>query len=266
MKQLEQTIQQILTTCPCQQALLVRHLPSGRQFALNPDQLFPAASMIKLPIMYEVMRQASQGLLALEELLEVTEAVRVGGAGILQELRPGIALTVQELVTLMIVISDNTATNLLLNRIGLAAVNSTAEQLGLTNTVLRRRMMDFSAARAGQENHTSAADIAKLLEIMYQQTTLPPEYGELMLNILKRQQIRDKLPFYLPEDIAIAHKTGTLDGVEHDAGILFSAGGPYLISVMTAGLPTNYQGLQLVAQIGRAIFEYSHTPSARANC
>lgn len=259
MQQLKQTIQQILTTCPCQHGLLVRHLSSGRQFTLNPDQAFPAASMIKLPIMYEVMRQASQGRLALEERLEVTAAVRVGGAGILQELQPGLALTVQELVTLMIVISDNMATNLLLDRIGLAAVNRTTEQLGLSNTVLRRRMMDFAAARAGQENYTSAADIAKLLEIIYQPTTLPPEYGELMMNILKRQQVRDKLPFYLSEDIPIAHKTGTLDGVEHDAGILFTDGGPYLISVMTAGLPANYQGLQLVAQIGRAIFEYSQS-------
>jgi beta-lactamase class A len=87
---------------------------------------------------------------------------------------------------------------------------------------------------------------------------LPQEYGALMLDILTRQQIRDKLPFYLPEEIVIANKTGTLPAAEHDAGILFLPGGPYIISVMTGDLVANYEGIQLIASIGKTVYEHFH--------
>lgn len=257
MDALHQKIQAVLAQYPCRSGIVISHQTTGTRLEIQPDMVFPAASMIKVPIMVEVMRQAAAGLLALDQTVEITSQVQTGGAGILKELRPGITMTVRELVTLMIILSDNTATNLLIDLAGMGSINTAIAGLGLHSTVLRRKMMDFEAARTGKENLTSAADLAHLFSGMANGTLrLPIEYNELMLDILKRQQVRDKLPFYLPEEVIIAHKTGTLPGAEHDAGILFVPGGPWIICVLTAGLTANYEGLQLVGTIGKTIYDY----------
>lgn len=256
MEVLDQKIAALLASYTGRWGLVLINKSTGKVLKINPEMVFPAASMIKVPIMYEIMAQAAVGTIDLDASLVVKSDVRVGGAGILQELRPNITMTVRELVTLMIILSDNTATNMLINLVGMEAVNATMIDLGLKSTVLRRQMMDFDAARAGKENQTTAADVALLFEIIESSRDLPQEYGTLMLDILKRQQVRDKLPFYLPEETVIAHKTGTLTAVEHDGGILFLPSGSYIIAILTADLAANYQGLQLVASMGKIIYEH----------
>ncbi|HWR45305.1 serine hydrolase [Sporomusa sp.] len=256
MERLRRKIEAVLSTYTGRWGVVVVNHTTGDRLELNPGMVFPAASMIKVPIMYEIMRQAAAGMISLEETLGVTSGITTGGAGILKELRPGLTLTVRELVTLMIILSDNTATNMLIDLAGMDNVNNTMTGLGLKSTVLRRRMMDFDAARAGLENGISAADLALLLAQVLDSTMLPPAYGAMMLDILKRQQINDKLPFFLPEETVIAHKTGTLPGVEHDAGILFLPDGPYTICVLSADLTANYLGLQLVANIGKIVYNH----------
>lgn len=256
MDKLQLKIQELLASFPGRCSIVITNLTSGVKWEYCHRTSFAAASMIKLPIMVEVMRQAATGTISLDERLPVTSDVQTGGAGILTELQPGLNLTIRELVTLMIILSDNTATNLLIDRIGMDSVNTTMATLGLTSTTLRRRMMDFEAASRGLENTTSAGDLALLFSHIYASQIVPYEYGTLMLDILKRQQVRDKLPFYLPEEIEIAHKTGTLPGVEHDGGILYLPHAPYIICVLTDGHAANYEGLQLVALIGKVIYEY----------
>ncbi|HWR05298.1 serine hydrolase [Sporomusa sp.] len=257
MEGLRKRIQTILDQVPCRSAIVIINHSTGTSLELHPDRVFPAASMIKIPIMIEVMRQAALGIISLDDTIEINSQLQTGGAGILKELRSGLRMTVRELVTLMIILSDNTATNVLIDLAGMSSINTTITGLGLRSTVLRRKMMDFAAAKAGQENHTSAADLACLFSGLASGSfPMPPHYNALMLDILKRQQVRDKLPFYLPEDIVIAHKTGTLPGAEHDAGILFVPGGPYIICILTAELTANYEGLQLVASIGKTIYDY----------
>ncbi|CUH95527.1 hypothetical protein P22_1598 [Propionispora sp. 2/2-37] len=256
MEALRKKIEQMTAPYTGNWGILVKNINTGESLSIEPDRVFPSASMIKLPIMFEVMRQAAAGALSLDDTLLVTAAARVGGAGILHELRPGIAMTIRELVTLMIIISDNTATNLLIDLVGMEAVNRTSTNLGLCSTFLRRHMMDFAAAKAGNENETTAADMALMLEAVYQGRGLPQGYADIMLGILKRQQVRDKLPFYLPEEFEIANKTGTLHGVEHDAGILYFPDGPYIVCVLTGNLTANYEGIQLAAGIGKAIYEH----------
>jgi beta-lactamase class A len=259
MEELHQKLDTILSQYTGRWGIVISKPGSGKPLELNPAMAFPAASMIKVPIMVEIMRQAAAGLLSLDEMLAITSEAKVDGAGILKELRSGLTMTIRELVTLMIILSDNTATNVLIDRIGMEAVNRSMVQLGLQATVLRRKMMDFSAARAGNENMTSAADLAWLFAgIANAALGLPPEYSASMLDILKRQQIRDKLPFFLPEELIIAHKTGTLAGVEHDAGILYLPGGPCIVCVLAADLTANYLGLQLVARIGKCIYDHYH--------
>lgn len=255
MELLKEKIEELLATYTGRWGMMIMDQSTQERFELNPTMIFPAASMIKVPIMYEIMCQVADKLIHLDDILIVESNQRVGGAGILQELRPNITMTVKELVTLMIILSDNTATNLLINLIGMDAVNTRMSKLGLKSTVLRRHMMDFEAAQSGKENETCATDLILLFDIIEKKLHLPQEYGELMLDILKRQQVQDKLPFYLPETTILAHKTGTLDKVEHDGGILFLPEGSYLICILTADLKENYQGLQLVASLGKIIYD-----------
>jgi beta-lactamase class A len=256
MENLRGKIEDILALYNGRWGIVILNQSTGDRLEINRDMVFPAASMIKVPIMYEIMRRAAENSLSLDESLMVTDQNKTGGAGILKELRSGLALTVRELVTLMIVLSDNTATNMLIDLAGMEAINQTMTGLGLKSTVLRRRMMDFAAARAGLENEICAADLARIFEKIYPTSSLPQEYGAMMLDILSRQQIRDKLPFYLPWETVLAHKTGTLSGVEHDAGILILPGGSYIVCVLTGELAANYQGMQLVAAIGKTVYEY----------
>lgn len=256
MENLRIKIENVLALYTGRWGIVFINQSTGERLEINQDMVFPAASMIKVPIMFEIMRRAAEGGLSLDDTLKVTDEYKTGGAGILQELRSGLTMTVRELVTLMIVLSDNTATNMLIDLVGMEAVNQTMVGLGLKSTVLRRRMMDFDAARAGLENETCAADLACLFEHIYSVSSLPRENGAMMLDILKRQQIRDKLPFYLPCETVLAHKTGTLSGVEHDAGILLLPGSSYIVCVLTADLAANYQGIQLVASIGNAVYKH----------
>ncbi len=256
MEKLRRKIETALATYPCQWGITIINQATAEKLELNSTKIFPAASMIKVPIMYEIMRQAAIDNLSLDDCLMVTSDIRTAGSGILKELRPNITMTIKELVTLMIILSDNTATNILINLVGMAAVNTTMANLGLKSTVLRRQMMDFAAAQAGQENTTSAADLALLFATIYNHCELPQQYSDLMIDILKRQQIEDKLPFFLPEETVIAHKTGTLPGVEHDGGILFLPSGTYIICILTSDLTANYQGLQWVASLGKIIYEH----------
>ena len=256
MKKLQKAIETLLAAHRGRWGIVILDHSTGQRLELNPDRTFPAASMIKIPVMYEIMCQAAAGNMDLDQLLTVEEEFRVDGAGILKELRPGIAMTIRELVTLMIILSDNTATNMLIHLLGMDTVNQTMQRLGLKSTVLQRKMMDFAAASSGKENNTSAADIVLLLAAIYEGSPLPAPYSRLMIDILSRQQIKDKLPFFWPEDTLIAHKTGTLPGVEHDGGILFLPGGPYIICILTADLRTNAEGLQLVASLGKIIYEH----------
>ena len=263
MEELRKKIEHVLAGYTGRWGIVIQSHTTRERVEINPEMTFPSASMIKVPILYEVVRQTASGLISLDESLVVTNHFRVGGAGILKELRPNISMTVRELLTLMIILSDNTATNMLIDLVGMDSVNKTMKDLGLEQTVLRRRMMDFEAALAGKENDTSAADLALLFSIIYGNSKLPTEYSELMLDILTRQQVQDKLPFYLPEETVIAHKTGTLSGVEHDGGILFLPGGPYIICILTADLTLNFQGLQLVASLGKVIYDHIHLPEDR---
>lgn len=256
MEELRRKIEKFLESYTGRFGIIIIDQLTQDRLEINPLMVFPAASMIKIPIMHEIMGQAAAGIINLEDSLVVAKDVCVGGAGILCELRPGITMTIRELVTLMIILSDNTATNMLIDLIGMDAINHRAISLGLTSTVLRRKMMDFDAARAGKENSTCPADLAILFEAIASNANVPQEYGTLMMDILKKQQVRDKLPFYLPEEIIVAHKTGTLPGAEHDGGILFLPAGSYVVCILTADLEANYQGLQLVASIGKIIYDH----------
>jgi beta-lactamase class A len=227
----------------------------NRVVSFNPEQVFPAASLAKIPILIEVARQVASGQLVWEERYAVPQEARVPSAGVLADLMPDLRLALRDLAHLMITISDNTAANVLLDLVGLDAVNAAIRDLGLTSTRLERRFMDFAARQAGRDNWTTPTDMSLALAHLCG-GALP--YAKEMLAILLRQNDRSILPAYWGEDIPFAHKTGGLEGIIHDAGILYppqSPDVPLIIVAMTAEQADEPRTRYTLARVGKMIYE-----------
>ena len=207
-----------------------------------------------MPILVEIARQVQRGTLSWETRYKVLEAASVNSAGVLADLLPDLQPTLHDLAHLMIAISDNTAANMLLDLIGMQAVNVTMQQLGLTSTWLERRFIDFDARKSGRDNWTTAGDMALLLS--YLCTELLPDH-ERMLNMLLCQNDRTILPAYWGEEVPFAHKTGGLPGIIHDAGILYpphSPQTPFIIVVMTSDVTDEPLARYTLARMGGTIY------------
>ena len=225
-------------------------LESGEELIIRPDFVMPSASMIKLPILLCMYDSAAQGILNVSDTVKLTREDLTGGSGILAMLQPGREYTLYEYAMLMITLSDNTATNLLIKELGTDAINRYIRSLGLTDTVLARKMMDFDARRRGADNFTSVRDMKKLLEYIYRNEDAMTE----VLDILKRQLCNDLIPHLIPEDTVIAHKTGGLPDVMHDAGILYGKE-PVLFCVFLKGYQDEAAAKRLHNRIGELIYQ-----------
>ena len=250
-----------LLTGPGEVGLVVKDLETGETLAWLAERRFPAASLIKIPILVEALRQAATNPRLMEERIAIEPTSRVAGFGILKELQSIEALTLLDLLTLMIVMSDNTATNLCIDRLGMGAVNDGIARLGLTATVLQRKMMDLAAREGGLDNFTSAGDMARLLELLATERILSPPGCRRALGILARQQVKDRLPLLLPSDVAVAHKTGELPGIRHDVGLLRWDTHQIVVAALTQGFPAPGVGLvggegsRLIATASRIVYD-----------
>lgn len=252
---LEHKIKEFIRTQKGNVAVAVKNLRTKEEIKINGDMIFPSASTIKLAIMSELLNRANEGAVKLEDTVLLTEAMKTGGDGIFKELNCGHRFTLEEIMTMMIIVSDNMATNILIDLLGMDNINGMIERLGLKNTRLQRKMMDSQAAREGRENLITANDLAYLLELIYLGKNINKKYSDMMLNILKRQQVRGRLDLYLPEEVVIAHKTGDLDRLEHDAGIVYLDSCDYIICVLTNETETNKDGREIIGKISRLVYD-----------
>ncbi|QBD79500.1 serine hydrolase [Ktedonosporobacter rubrisoli] len=223
--------------------------------SINPNTLYPAASLVKVPILLEVARQVASGRLSWEEGHAVPEAARATSAGVLADLSAELRLSVHDLAHLMITISDNTAANVLLDLVGMDAVNATMQELGLPSIRLERHFMDLEARAAGRDNWATAGDMARLFA--YLCTPEVPE-REHIIDFLLQQNDTTILPAYWGEDIPFAHKTGGLAGIIHDAGILFpqqKPDMPLIIVAMTADQSDEPLTRYVLARVGQLIYQ-----------
>jgi beta-lactamase class A len=223
--------------------------------SFNPEMVFPAASLAKLPILVELARQLAEpgSAYTWETRLEVPAGAHVPSDGVLGDLLPGLRPTIRDVAHLMITISDNTASNMLLDLLGMESINATMRELGLKGTRLERRFIDFEARKAGRDNWTTAADMALLLSHI-QHNRIPSR--EILLQILLRQNDYHILPAYWEDEGLFAHKTGGLPGIMHDAGILcrvLDDPQPLIIVALTAEQPDLPLTNLNLARIGRAI-------------
>ena len=210
---------------------------------------FPAASLIKLPILAAAFYAVREKKISFQEPVTVQKKDVVGGSGKIKALSLPKKFAFVQLLELMISSSDNTATNKVIEILDFEYINSIFKRLGLTGTTLTRKMMDFSQRKNGVDNYTSAADISYLLERIYRGGLVNRKLSKLALSFLKKQKVNDRLPRYLPAGVVVAHKTGLERGVVHDAGIVFTSGGDYLICVLVKGGSSFAPAKKFIAQL-----------------
>jgi beta-lactamase class A len=231
----------------------VKDLKGGMTFELRPQEPFPQASSIKLAVLYELYRQAEEGRVDLAEITR-PPLPRVRGGGVLQELGDKVSLTWRDVAVLMMGWSDNAATNVLIDRVGMDAVNRRLDALGLRATHLRRRMMDLEAARRGDENVSTPAEMRQLAEALYAGTALSRERARDLLAVAA---VPKDSPFRvpLPEGLVVADKPGSLEAVRCVTAIVDLPGRPYTVSIMTTYLRRDADGEAAIREISAALFD-----------
>jgi len=227
-------------------------LTDGHKYLLHAKDLFPQASSIKICILAELYRQAQQGKLKLTDLYTVNAADLVQDSDIMGGLTPGVTqITLRDLATMMVAVSDNSATNVLIDRVGMENVNTFLAAQGLHETKLLRKMMDLKAAGEGRENVSSPIEMATLLEALYRGQILNQEMTEDFFKVLSTHK-DSWIPRDLPDDLKIANKPGELEGVRNDSGVIFVDKRPYILCVMTTYLHRERDGEEAISNISLA--------------
>ena len=237
-------------------AVAVKDLTSQEEFFINADEVMPQASSIKITVLAQLYLQAQQGKLKLTDEYVVRKEDLVPGSDIMLGLTPGVTrLTLRDLATMMVAVSDNSATNVLIDRVGIENVNSMLENLGLHATRLRRKMMDLKAASEGHENVATPREMMTLLETIYGGKLLNKEMTDDLLKVLSTHK-ESSLLQGLPDDAVAANKPGELEAVRNDSGIVFVKNRPYILCVMTAYLKDEKEGSAAIRKISALAYSY----------
>ncbi len=271
LERLRVRLEEMVAGFPGTMGVAVRDIKTGEEVSINGDRLFPMASTYKIPIMVEVFRRIEAGKFSLDDRVELTEAERTLGSGVLTLLSEGLKPTIKDLITLMIVLSDNQATDILLKKVGADHVTATMRTLGLKDlrvdrttfelirdyvTLFDERARDKSAkeimamaqSREPQPERIAVAerefskimkdvasprDMARLLDLIVRGEAAGRDSCRQMMTILRQQMFNQRLPRYLPEAAGMAHKTGTIGSTTNDVGVMFVRGRPIAIAVLT---------------------------------
>ena len=231
----------------------IKDLTTGEYFSINGDVQFNPASVIKVPVMVEAFHQMALGRISMDEKLFLHQQNKIQGSGSIQYLPNGSVFTVKRLINLMITDSDNTATNMLICRLGTKNINQYMRKVGLRHTVLKDPTMFCKLP--GKYNLTSPNDMLMLLEKMYKGELVSADASKQMLDIMKAQLHKWGIQRFLPASAIVANKTGSLDFVRNDIGIILDKKHPYILSIFSKQLPSNYYGSVLVGSISKVIFD-----------
>jgi beta-lactamase class A len=258
-------VKQLIAASGAEVAVAYRTLDGTRELLIAADKPFHAASTMKVPVMIELYRQAQQNLLSLDEPLLVRNEFRSvvdGSAYSLDEgddsdrevyASVGKTMTLRRLCALMITVSSNFAANLLIERIGVENVRKTVARLGADGMQVLRGVEDDKAFERGLNNTTTARGLLVLFERLAGGRAVDPESDRAMIGVLKRQQFKDAIPAQLPAGVSVAHKTGSITRIQHDAGIVF-AEHPYVLVVLVRGIDDETRSKALIADISRALY------------
>jgi len=261
-------------------------LATGRHLGYREDQLFPTASVIKLPLIVTLYEDALAGRIDLSERVVYRDETKVAGSGVLQYLDDGLDPTLRDLAVLMMSVSDNTATDLLFDRVGKARIEATMDRLGLSSIRVPfdiremlmelvdmdhskpggyeelRRLLRVSAGSGGrsmipdQADRTTPADMCRLLELLESRAILDDEACTAIIELMKRIQSSTRIPGLLPKGTVVAHKTGSYRRLRNDVGIVYAPNGPYVVALFARELARdNVEDDAALAHISLAVYE-----------
>ena len=227
----------------------IEDLTTGDHYFLREDEVFAQASSIKISVLASLYLQAQQGKLKLTDLYTVQASDLVPDSDIMNGLTPGVTrVTLRDLATMVMAVSDNSAANVLIERIGIRNVNAMLDSLGLTHTRLRRKMMDLEAAKQGRENTSTPREMMTLLSDVYRGKLLSKDMTEDFFRVFSTNHT-SFIPRDLPAVLKVANKEGELEAVRNDSGIVFVEGRPYVICVMTSFLGNEREGEDAITKV-----------------
>lgn len=237
-------------------AVAIKDLTSGEEYLVRGDEVMPQASSIKIAVLANLYLQAQQGQLKLTDTYLVRKEDLVPGSDIMLGLTPGVTrLTFRDLATMMVAVSDNSATNVVIDRVGFDHVNAMLDNLGLHNTRLRRKMMDLKAAGEGRENVSTPREMMTLLETVYRGKLLNKELTQDFIATLSTHKESSMLQG-LPDDVTAANKPGELEAVRNDSGIVLVKNRPFILCVMTTYLKDEKDGSAAIRRITALAYSY----------
>jgi beta-lactamase class A len=248
--QIEKIASEQLSSGGVDYSVLVKGLDTDSfNFCIGENKQFPAASIIKVPILASALMAVDEGKISLSDKIVIEKKDITGGSGVLKAAKLPYATTVERLIELMISASDNTASNKIIDMLGFDYLRGVFSKLELNDTVLARKIMDMSMRNRGVENYTSARDVARIFEFIYSGSLLSEDLSRKALSFLAKQKVNDRIPKLLPKELKIAHKTGLERGVIHDAGIVFTDSGDYLICILVKNERSYTKGKKFIAHV-----------------
>jgi len=234
----------------------IKDLTTGEEILVNDQLTFPTGSSIKIPVLMELHKQAAEGKYKLTDLRRVERKDQVGGSGVIVNFGDGTSqLSLRDLAVLMIVLSDNTATNMLIDQTGMANVNRTLDELGLKDIRLRRKMIDTAASARGDENIATPHEATRLMEKLYRGEAVSKPLSDDVLKFLKLRK-NSPIPKLLPANIEIANKPGGIEGVACDWAIVYVPNRPFAIAVMTNYNSESANADDAIAKVARLAYDY----------
>jgi len=252
---LDKSLQQFINDKDAEISIMLKDLKKDEViYRYRESRQIPSASIIKILIMLEAMNQVVKGRFSLDEEIVIKDEDKVEYS-IITELDIN-RYTFKDIITLMIIVSDNTATNVLIDLLGMKNINRIARDLDLKNTALQRKMMDFEAVKLGRQNYTSPLDMANVFELIYKKEILNEDMCNLMIDILKRQKDKEMLSRYLPPETIIAHKTGELENLNHDIGIIYLDEIEYILGVFVTDSQGNLEAKEIIGRISKIVYDY----------
>ena len=253
-RKLTAEIEKIASTHDGVMGVAIKDLTTGEEILLNDQLTFPTGSSIKIPVLIELHKQAAEGKYKLTDQRWVEGKDKVGGSGVIVNFGDHTSqLSLNDLAVLMIVLSDNTATNMLIDQVGMANVNRTMDELGLKQIRLRRKMIDQAASARGDENTATPREAMTLMEKLYHGQVGNRQLSDDALKILKLRK-NSPIPRLLPANVEIANKPGGIEGVACDWAVVYVPNRPYAIAVMT-----NYNGEgadDAIAKVSKLAYDY----------
>ena len=256
-------------------AIAVKHLTTGESYYLNADEPMPTASLIKLAVIIEVYQQVAEGKIKLSDPVTLREEDKVTGSGVLTHyFSSGIIFPLRDAVRLMIAVSDNTATNLVLDKIGIGATAKRMEAWGFPNTKINAKSFRGSTTSVFPERtkrfglgSTTAREMIEILSKLHAGQLVSPAACKEMLDLLRQCEDNAKFPRLLPESVKVAHKTGSLSNARTDAGILYLPSGPVAVCVLTAENEDHRwvldnAGNVFCARVAKEVYDYFNSKPA----